>query len=102
LSNLFCAFLIFTARPFRVGDSIEVLDTAEKIGARGTVVDINQLYTTLEDDTSDPAGSALLQIPNALIFQRVVRRWKPGHRPAPFTAPATPQTPAPPDASAPL
>src|SRR5690606_33076522 len=30
LSNLFCAVLIFTARPLRLGDYIEVLDTAEK------------------------------------------------------------------------
>ena len=74
LSNLFCAFLIFGVGPFRVGDHIEVLDTAEKIGAVGRVVDINLLYTTLEDSTAVEPGT-LLQIPNALIFQRVVRRW---------------------------
>ena len=77
LSNLFCALLIFTVGPFRVGDTIELLDTAEKPGARGRVVDINLLYTTLQDSTLGAAGS-LLQIPNALIFQRVVRRWKAG------------------------
>lgn len=75
LSNLFCAFLIFTAGPFRVGDFVELLDTAEKPGALGRVVDINLLYTTLEEVSPGRAG-ALLQIPNALIFQRVVRRWK--------------------------
>ena len=77
LSNLFCAFLIFTVRPFRVGDHIELLDTAEKPGALGRVVDINLLYTTLEDATA-PEPGALLQIPNALIFQRVLRRWPAG------------------------
>lgn len=77
LSNLFCAFLIFTVGPFRVGDHIEVLDTAEKPGALGRVVDINLLYTTLEDATAPEPGT-LLQIPNALIFQRVVRRWRAG------------------------
>lgn len=77
LSNLFCAFLIFTVGPFRVGDHIEVLDTAEKPGALGRVVDINLLYTTLEDATA-PEPDTLLQIPNALIFQRVVRRWRAG------------------------
>ena len=90
LSNLFCAFLIFTVGPFRVGDHIELLDTAEKPGALGKVVDINLLYTTLEDATA-PVPGTLLQIPNALIFQRVVRRWRAGtelppeklHRPAP-------------------
>ena len=78
LSNLFCAFLIITVGPDRLGDYIEVLDTAEKPGAKGRVVDINMLYTTLED-ASDPHGQGtLLQIPNSLIFQRVVRRWKGG------------------------
>ena len=52
LSNLFCALLIFTVRPFRIGDHIEVLDTAEKPGALGRVIDINLLYTTLEDATA--------------------------------------------------
>jgi len=89
LSNLFCAFLIFTVGPFRRGDSIELLDTAEKPGARGRVIDINLLYTTLEDSNAGSAGT-LLQIPNALIFQRVVRRWK-GGEPA---RPTTPETPA--------
>ena len=96
LSNLFCALLIYTVGPFRVGDTIELLDTAEKPGARGRVVDINLLYTTLQDSTLGAAGS-LLQIPNALIFQRVVRRWKMGQEvpvlvaeaPAPAPAPAT-------------
>jgi small-conductance mechanosensitive channel len=77
LSNLFCAFLIFTVGPVRVGDHIELLDTAEKPGALGRVMDINLLYTTLEDATSPEPGT-LLQIPNALIFQRVVRRWRAG------------------------
>ena len=77
LSNLFCALLIFTVGPFRVGDHIEVLDTADKPGALGRVVDINLLYTTLEDVTS-PVSGTLIQIPNALIFQRLVRRWRAG------------------------
>lgn len=76
LSNLFCAFLIFTARPFRLGDGIELMDAADKPGPRGRVVDINLLYTTLED--GDGANGTLLQIPNALIFQRVLRRWRGG------------------------
>lgn len=76
LSNLFCALLIFTAEPFEVGDIIEVLDSADKPGAKGRVVDINLLYVTLEDTQSTAEQPLLLQIPNALIFQRVVRRWK--------------------------
>ena len=90
LSNLFCAFLIFTVGPFHVGDTIELLDTAEKPGARGRVVDINLLYTTLQEGTPEAPGT-LLQIPNALIFQRVLRRWPPGQHPAGLTpAPTAP------------
>ena len=91
LSNLFCALLIYTAGPFRAGATIELLDTAEKPGARGRVIDINLLYTTLEDSTVNAAGS-LLQIPNALIFQRVVRRWKFGQE-VPVLAAAPAATP---------
>jgi small-conductance mechanosensitive channel len=91
LSNLFCALLIFTVGPFRLGDTIELLDTAEKPGAKGRVVDINLLYTTLEDTTQGQAAGALLQIPNALIFQRVLRRWEPGAAPANTQSPAQQQ-----------
>lgn len=76
LSNLFCALLIMAVQPFRLGDDIEVLDNAEKPGAKGRVKDINLLYTTLEE--GEGAQRRLLQIPNALIFQRVVRRWPGG------------------------
>ena len=91
LSNLFCALLIAMARPFRIGDYIEVLDTAEKPGAKGRVVDINLLYTTLEDHTAAAGHTAWLQIPNALIFQRVVRRFQ--GSPLPAESPA--ESPAP-------
>ena len=91
LSNLFCALLIFTVRPFRIGDYIEVLDTADKPGAKGRVVDINLLYTTLEDHGATVGHTAWLQIPNALIFQRVVRRFQ--GSPPPAESPA--ESPAP-------
>lgn len=88
LSNLFCALLIFTVGPFSLGDTIELLDTAEKPGAKGRVIDINLLYTTLEDSN---AAGALLQIPNALVFQRVLRRWR-GRQPVLATPAATAPT----------
>lgn len=98
LSNLFCALLIFAVGPFRVGDVIEVLDTADKEGARGRVTDINLLYTTLEDIAPGTAGT-LLQIPNTLIFQRMVRRWKPGQEVKPAEpAQAAPDADSPPPA----
>ena len=102
LSNLFCALLIFTARPFRIGDTIELLDTAEKPGAKGRVVDINLLYTTLQEHSAAPGSASWLQIPNALIFQRVVRRFQgvppqatPPAEPAPAPAPAEITSPVP-------
>lgn len=77
LSNLFCALLIAVVQPFRLGDDIELLDSAEKPGAKGRVTDVNLLYTTLQETGTE---RRLLQIPNALIFQRVLRRW-PGGEP---------------------
>ena len=75
LSNFFCALLIFTVRPFRIGDYIEIIDSGEKPGARGRVIDINMLFTTLLD--VDAAESNVqLQIPNTLIFQKMVRHWR--------------------------
>ena len=95
LSNLFCALLIFTVRPFRIGDYIEVLDTAGKPGATGRVVDINLLYTTLEDHGAAVGHTAWLQIPNALIFQRVVRRFQHYPPPAEAAPPTEPTAPVP-------
>jgi len=73
LSNAFCALLLLTTRPFRVGDSIEVLENGEKQGLRGTVTAIHLIYTTLTESGPGPASS-VLQVPNSLFFQRVVRR----------------------------
>ncbi|MBD7976913.1 MULTISPECIES: mechanosensitive ion channel family protein [Pseudomonas] len=75
LSNLFCALLIFTVGPFRLGDRLELLDAADKPGVKGRVVSINMLYTTLED-LSEESDGALVQIPNTLFFQKVMRRWR--------------------------
>lgn len=76
LSNIFCAFLIFTTRPFRMHDYIEILEDGEKAGLRGQVIDINVVYTTLRDTTERSQPGAILQIPNSLFFQRAVRRWR--------------------------
>lgn len=77
LSNIFCTVLIFTTRPFRLYEHIEVLENGEKAGLKGKVIDINLIYTTLEEDsTSEGQPGNLLQIPNSLFFQRAVRRWR--------------------------
>lgn len=75
LSNLFCAVLIFTVGPFRIGDVVELVDTTDKPGVKGRVIAINLLYTTLLEEHEVGAG-ALVQVPNTLFFQRSVRRWR--------------------------
>lgn len=80
LSNMFCALLIFSMGPFRIGDCVEVLESADKPGVRGKVVAINLFYTTLEDLSGDAPG-AWVQIPNSLFFQKAVRRWRNGELP---------------------
>ena len=77
LSNIFCAVLIFSTRLFRLQDHIEVLENGEKPGLKGRVVDINLIYTTLQEVEADASdGGSVLQIPNSLFFQRSVRRWR--------------------------
>ena len=74
LSNIFCTMLIFTTRPFRLGDRIEVLENGEKPGLKGRVTDINLIYTTMQE-IGGPDEGTLMQIPNSLFFQRGLRRW---------------------------
>ena len=76
LSNLLCAILIFTVGPFRLGDLVELVDTVDKPGVKGRVVAINLLYTTLIEVEEAGTGSAMVQVPNSLFFQRSVRRWR--------------------------
>ncbi len=75
LSNIFCTFLIVTTRPFRLHDHIELLENGEKPGLKGKVVDINLIYTTLQESGENGAHT-VLQIPNSLFFQRTTRRWR--------------------------
>ncbi|WP_195724662.1 mechanosensitive ion channel family protein [Herbaspirillum sp. CAH-3] len=75
LSNLFCAILIFTTSPFRVGDLIEVLEGGDKPGVKGRVLDINLVYTTLLEEGQGQEVKTILQLPNSMFFQRIVRRW---------------------------
>jgi small-conductance mechanosensitive channel len=84
LSNIFCALLIFTTRMFWPGDTVEVLENGEKPGLKGRVLDINLVFTTLEESGSAHEGTTL-KIPNSMFFQRAVRRWH-------GSAPALPRT----------
>lgn len=91
LSNLFCALLILTTRPFRLHDYVELLESGDKHGLRGKVVDINLIYTTLREVDGEHAH-AVLQVPNNLFFQRTLRRWRNGTPPLPVaTSSAEPE-----------
>ena len=65
LSNWLCTFVILLTHPFSVGDEIEF--AGEPV--RGRVVDLNFVYTTLRS-----ADGSVLQIPNNLFFQKVLKR----------------------------
>ena len=75
LSNATAALLLLTFRPFRLGDTVELVEPAgTAIGGR--VVDINLMYTTLSAELAEneaAEGPRLLHIPNNLFFQKVVR-----------------------------
>ena len=89
LSNIFCAVLIFSTRLFRLQDHIEVLENGEKPGLKGRVVDINLIYTSLQEVEADASdGGSVLQIPHSLFFQRSVRRWRGNSVPARWLLPS--------------
>ena len=89
LSNIFCAVLIFSTRLFRGQFHVEVLENGEKPGLKGRVVDINLIYTTLQEVEADASdGGSVLQIPNSLFFQRSVRRWRGNTAPARWLLPS--------------
>ncbi|HEY0928508.1 MAG TPA: mechanosensitive ion channel family protein [Gemmatimonas sp.] len=91
LSNIFCTMLIFSTNQFRINDHIEVLENGEKPGFKGRVIDINLIYTTLEEATADASVAAtVLQVPNNMFFQRAVRRWR-GTEPPPLWRMVTPR-----------
>ncbi|MFN3617451.1 MAG: mechanosensitive ion channel domain-containing protein [Aquabacterium sp.] len=73
LSNIFCSMLLFTTRPFRLEDHIELLDAGDKPGLGGQVMDINLIYTTLREASVDGGPPTVLRVPNSLFFQRLVR-----------------------------
>ncbi len=65
LSNTLCTLIILIFRPFAVGDLVEFAGEAVK----GQVVDLNLIYTTLRTD-----DGCVMQVPNNLFFQKVLKR----------------------------
>lgn len=64
VSNITGAVFLSVWRPYRLGDTFEILPEAVK----GRAIDRNLMFTVLEQ----PDG-AIISIPNNLVFQRVVR-----------------------------
>ncbi len=90
LSNATSAVLVLIIRPFRIGDTVELMDpSGEPMG--GKVTDMNLMFTTLTlppAEGDSPDRPAMLNVPNNLFFQRVLRtrsRHKPDSRAAFFT-----------------
>ena len=75
LSNIFCALLILTTRPFKLNDEVELLDSGDKPGLKGRVIDINFVHTTLHETNAD-GSDTVLQVPNSQFFQKITRRWR--------------------------
>lgn len=73
LSNVFCAVLIYTTRPFGLHDHIELLENGETAGLAGEVTDINLIYTTLREHAGEGQEPTWLRVPNSLFFQRTTR-----------------------------
>jgi small-conductance mechanosensitive channel len=71
LSNLVCALLILVFRPFRVGDWIEIVEGTVPHPS-GVVGDMNLMFVTL-DQKGEDGNVARVQIPNTLVFQKVIR-----------------------------
>ncbi len=73
LSNVFCALLIYTTRPFGLHDRVELIENGDKPGFGGEVIDINLIYTTLREDALPDKEPSYLRVPNSLFFQRATR-----------------------------
>jgi small-conductance mechanosensitive channel len=64
VSNITASFFITIWRPFRLGDTVEVLPE----NLRGRVIDSNLMFVAMRED-----NGAVIQVPNNLFFQKMFR-----------------------------
>jgi small-conductance mechanosensitive channel len=64
VSNITASLFLAIWRPFRLGDTVELLPE----NLKGRAVDRNLMFTALRED-----GGTVLQIPNNLFFQKIFR-----------------------------
>lgn len=74
-SNAMCSLLLLVFQPFRIGDRIEIIEATGGPGLRGKVVNLNPIFTYLEEENEDGYGSTV-HVPNNIFFQKSIRRWK--------------------------
>jgi small-conductance mechanosensitive channel len=72
LSNVACALLLLIFKPFRIGDYIELVESAAGPNIGGRVTDLTLAYVVLREDVDGEVS--LVQVPNNLFFQKTVRR----------------------------
>ena len=85
LSNVACSFLLMVFKPFRIGDTVEVVESAAGPNVGGRVVDVTLMYVVLREEAGVDGHAALVQVPNNLFFQKMVRR-RAGRRAIPLEA----------------
>jgi small-conductance mechanosensitive channel len=76
LSNLLCALLLVVFAPFRIGDEIEIIEATGGIGLRGKVVNLNVLYTSLQEVAESGIHAGVTHVPNNIFFQKTIRLWR--------------------------
>jgi small-conductance mechanosensitive channel len=69
ISNVLCTFILLASKPFRIGDTITLVDTnSPDIGVKGQVANISLIFTTLIDKNQH------IKIPNNMMFQKIIKR----------------------------
>lgn len=78
LSNSTAAFILMMSRPFRIGDLIEVTEATGGPTVKGSVSDIDLVYTTIRE-RDEEGQETLLRIPNNVLLQKSVRVFPGSH-----------------------
>jgi small-conductance mechanosensitive channel len=74
LSNSLCTLILMMARPFRIGDEIEIIEATGGGGLRGRVVDLNLMYATLEEQDKDGDGQPqTVRVPANVLITKSIR-----------------------------
>ena len=81
LSNVACSLFLMIFKPFRIGDYVELVESAAGPNVGGRVTDVTMMYVVLREETDE--GPAFVQVPNNLFFQKTIRR-RAGRRAVPI------------------